>query len=359
MNDKLKIGVIASNVLRLPPTVGYVPPGWSGAPEWNAYEITEGLVERGHEVTLFASGDSKTSAKLESVNPVNSYQDPEIGLKNHVQYEFKLLSHAYQVAEERGFDIIHSHIPARSTFFAGLVDVPTVTTLHSSLDSGVDGTLRKDSQYHVSISNAQRAPALDLNYISTIYHGINPENFCFSDNPGDHLIYAGRMVPEKGVHLAVKAARMANERLLLLGSVPNSSRSYWKEKIEPHIDGKNITHKESVDRMEVPTYLSKSKAFLFPVQLSEPFGFAMIESMATGTPVIAFDMGSASEIIEHGKTGYIVKPNGLESMVDSIKRVPGLNRREVRKRIETNFTLDREIDSYVEVYGRILDLAKN
>ncbi|MFQ5531244.1 MAG: glycosyltransferase, partial [Candidatus Nanoarchaeia archaeon] len=209
MVEKLRIAVVGSNVVRIPTTKGYMPDSWTAAPSaWNVYNIVEGLVERGHDVTLFASGNSQTSARLESVRYLDSSSDPEVGLENHVQYEFLLLSHAYSMVNQGRFDIINTHIPARSGFFSRFSRVPTVATLHSVLDDNrlVDFSLRnmKDWQHYVSISDAQREPIPDLKYAGTIYEGVNTDEYPWSKDKGDYLLFAGRVVPEKGPDIAIE-----------------------------------------------------------------------------------------------------------------------------------------------------------
>lgn len=362
MKEKLRIGMIVPDSVSLPPT--NVPKGGSAAIEWNAYEITEGLVRRGHDVTLFANGDSKTSAKLESIVPINVCQDykmesywPKPGLDKMIEHDLTLLSHAYSMAKAGKFDIMHSHVPTRSSLFTSLVDIPTVATLHSPLHLEVDRMLlRKGSQYHVSISDDQRNLAPDLNYFRTIPHGINLDNFLFSDDPGDFLIYVGRIAPEKGVEKAIQIAKRAGEKLLLIGSpFLEADGDYWEEEIRPHIDGENVIHHEFMDRDKVQNYVLKAKASLFPIRWSEPFGYTMIESMAAGTPVIAYSRGSVPEVIIDGNTGFVVEADNLEEMSRAVKRVSQIDRRACRQHVEDNFTLDIEIDRYVEVYRSVLE----
>jgi len=360
---KLKIAVLGSNVLRIPPTKKYVPRGWSGAPEWAVYNVAEGLVERGHNVTLFASGNSKTSAKLESINPVDTYSNPNLGLKRCAQQELMLISKAYQMAQEGKFDVINSHVPARSGLFAKLVDTPTVATLHSPLDHTrwVDYTLRfmKDWQHYVSISNAQREPIPDLNYVGTIPHGVITEDVPWEKTKDDYLLFAGRFVEEKGADKAIEIAKESGHQLILLGSPPSKDDKYWKEKVEPQIDGEQIIYKGHVDKEEVFEYMKNAKAFLFPISWKEPFGLTMIESIGTGTPVIAYNRGSVPEVIKDKKTGFIITESGdikkdLEAMVEAVKNIDSINPEDCRKDFESRFSRERMAQDYENIFYKVL-----
>lgn len=360
---KLRIAMLASNFIRIPPAPRFLTKGRMGATEHVVHDITEELVKRGNDVTLFASGNSKTSARLVSVTPRGSLCDKNIGIKHHIHYEHLLISKAYQMAAKRKFDIIHSHFDIRTAHYAPLVSsIPTVSTLHSPLYSYLNRHILKfykSSQYYVSISDAQRKPFPDLNYIATIYHGVNLSKIKFSKRGGDSLVFVGRLIKEKGVSEAIQVARKTDNRLVLLGKAHGDQLDYWEKKIKPFIHGK-IKNPGFVSRDRVMEYLRNAKALIFPVQWAEPFGLVMIEAMACGTPVIAFRRGSIPEVIVEGKTGFIVnqlnkkgKPN-IKGLIKAIKNIDKIDRRECRKHVEENFTIEKMIDRYEETYRKVL-----
>ncbi len=339
----LRVAVVATNCLRIPPTPPeqYLPPGWSGAPETVVYQLVEGLVKKGHEVTLFASGDSVTNATLVSVTDQFTWKTKGIG--PHSAFERMLLSKAYTMANQGAFDIIHSHLEIETLPFAPLSSTPTVSTLHSPIDTD---KLHKDllshyknTQYYVSISNSQRKPMPDLQYAGTVYNGIDVEQIPFSAKKEDYLLFAGRIVAEKGVAEAIDVAKATKQRLLIFGSA-DQTQDYWKIKIKPNIDGKQIVYHGMVPQKKLYEYSSHAKAVVFPLQWEEPFGLAIAEAMACGTPIITLDRGSMREIVEHNKSGFVVKTLG--EMTDAIAH------------IEENFSIQAMIDGYETVYQNIL-----
>jgi glycosyltransferase involved in cell wall biosynthesis len=350
--------------MRIPPTREYVPNGWSGAPEWSVYEITEELVKRGVDVTLFASGNSETSAKLESIHPVDSYSDPMIGLKGHVGYEIKLISRAYELAQKGEFDIIHSHIPTRSARFSELARIPTVTTLHSPLDTDEGGILKnmKNSQYYVSISNAQREAAPDLNFVATIHHGVKVGEMPFRENKERYLIHVGRIQPEKGLDHAIKITKRAGRKLLILGSPVSEEDCFWREKIKPFLDSDNVVYKGFKNRGVVLEYLKNAAALIFPLQGEESFGTIMIESMACGTPVIAYSRGPVPEVVRDGETGFVIQETGdkeedLESMVRAVNNLNSIDPSKCRSHVVENFSIENEARNYLSLYKRLIYIS--
>lgn len=360
---KLKIAILASNFIRVPPSSKYLIQGRAGAIESIVHTISEELVKRGHNVTLFASGNSKTSAKLVSVTQKDSLRDKNIGIKNHLHFEHLLISKAYQMAAKGKFDVIHSHFDIRTAYYAPLVSIPTISTLHSPLNSYNNQQILKsykNTQYYVSISDAQRKPMPYLNYIATIYHGINSKKIKFSEKRGDYLLFVGRFIKEKGLFEAIQIAKKTNNKLILLGEVHNDQLDYWDKKIKPSIHGK-IKKKGHVSRDILFKYYRNAKALLFPIQWEEPFGLVMIEAMACGTPVIAFNRGSVPEIVMDGKTGFVVdplnkkgKPN-IGGLINAIKNIDKISRGECRRHIEDNFTIKRMIDGYENAYRQLLN----
>lgn len=356
MHKKLRIGMLASNVIRIPPVPPekYVPKGWSGAPELVVHHLTEELVRRGHDVTLFASGDSKTNAKLVSVTKGAMFF--EVGKGPHEQYENMLVSKAYQMARNGHFDIIHSHFDLRSIYYAPLVDTPTISTLHSPLDGLCKEIMRhfKKTQYYASISDNQRNPIPDLQYAVTAYNGVEMEKIPFygKEKKQNYFVFAGRVMDIKGVAEAIEVAQRTRMRLIIFGSVDEKSE-YWIQKIKPFVDGEQIIYKGMVPREELFEYLGRARAFLFPLKWEEPFGLVTIEAMAAGTPTISFRRGSLPEIINDGKTGFLC--DTIDEMIDAVSKVENINPADCRKRVEDMFTISKVVDRYEQAYYSILE----
>lgn len=362
MKKKLKIAVLASNLIPIPPNKpSEIPPQWSGAPEKIISTITEGLVKKGHKVFLFASGDSRTRAKLISVVKKATFKNKKLkraGERFWVHSAFLdslLISKAYQMANKRYFDIIHSHfynfLPA--IFFTPFAKIPSVCTLHDFLG----GTRRKileefkNSQYYVSISHAQRRQIPDLNYIATIYHGIDVKKIPFSEKNEGFLVFVGRIHPDKGTKEAIEIAKKIKKKLLIFGSY-NENDQYWKKEIKPKIDGRNIIYMGYLPQKKFFSILKKAEAFVFPLQWEEPFGIALIEAMACGVPVVAFNRGSISEVVRDQKSGFVVET--MEEMIGAIKKIKEIDRRECRKWIEENFTTEKMVNNYEKVFYRLI-----
>ena len=353
---KLRIAVLASNFIRIPPRPKDIPPQCSGAPEMMISLITEGLAKRGHDVTLFASGDSKTKGKLISVTKRATGTDPNIGFtpsKPHVPYEYLLISKCYQMAKKGYFDIIHSHFDFPSAFFAPLVKTPTISTLHSPLLGTRKFILSffKNTQYYISISNTQRKPLPDLNYAATIYHGLQLKKIPFSKSSENYLVATGRIHPSKGIKEAILVTKKINSKLILMGS--HGDDDYWKKEIQPQIDNKQIIYKGFLPQKEMFEIIKKARIYILPLQWEEPFGLTLTESMAAGTPVIAFDRGSAKEVIKDGKTGFLVK--NIEEMIKAIKKIDQIKREDCRKWVEEKFTIERMVSDYEKIYYQILN----
>ena len=352
---KLRIAVLASNFIRIPPRPKDIPPQCSGAPEMMISLITEGLAKRGHDVTLFASGDSKTKGKLISVTKRATGTDPNIGFtpsKPHVPYEYLLISKCYQMAKKGYFDIIHSHFDFPSAFFAPLVKTPTISTLHSPLLGTRKFILSffKNTQYYISISNTQRKPLPDLNYAATIYHGLQLKKIPFSKSSENYLVATGRIHPSKGIKEAILVTKKINSKLILMGS--HGDDDYWKKEIQPQIDNKQIIYKGFLPQKEMFEIIKKARIYILPLQWEEPFGLTLTESMAAGTPVIAFDRGSAKEVIKDGKTGFLVK--NIEEMIKAIKKIDKIKREDCRKWVEEKFTIEKMVENYEKAFYQIL-----
>lgn len=350
----LRIAMLGGSFIRIPPNPAekYVPKGASGAPEIVVHNITEELVRRGHDVTLFASGESETSARLVSVRRKATLMS--IGAGPHLPYEFALISETYQRAARGDFDIIHSHYEKESVHFAPLVSVPTIQTIHAPITGQNVDILSyyKQSQYYASISNNQRQGLPDLKYITTAYNGLDYSHVPFKNTKEDYLIHVGRITPEKGTAEAIQAAKAANMRLLLFGTI-NQGVDYWEKRVQPEVDGEQIVYKGQVSREELFGYMADAKAFIFPIQWEEPFGLVMIEAMACGTPVIGFRRGAVSEVVVDGQTGFIV--DTVEEMTSAIQRLREIDPADCRAHVEENFSIKKMVDSYEQAYYKILE----
>ncbi|HYE22800.1 MAG TPA: glycosyltransferase family 4 protein [Verrucomicrobiae bacterium] len=357
MKNRLKIGVITTNLIRIPPRPEDLPAGFSGAPEQIASVIMDGLVEKGHDVTLFASGDSKTRAKLVPTSKISLAKDPNVGFsqerRQYFPYELLGIVKAYQTATAKKFDLLHSHLDFPTAYFSGFFKFPTVTTLHSPF-FGTRLDIMKNfqrSQYYVSISNAQRKPLPGANFAATIYHGVDTKKFKFNPTPKNQAVIVGRIHKQKGISEAIEFAKKLNFKLIILGS--HQEDEYWQKKVKPNVDGRQIVYKNFLPQSEVIKIVSESKFFLFPLQWEEPFGLVLIEAMATGTPVVAYDRGSVAEIVKQGKTGFVA--NTPSQIIFGIKNIEKISRVDCRRHVEQYFSYQKMIDNYESLF---LKLAK-
>jgi glycosyltransferase involved in cell wall biosynthesis len=328
-----------------------VPPPAYGGIELVVGLLTDELVKRGHEVTLFATGDSITQAKLESVHPQALRLDNNI--KEYDIYAMLQLSQVYERSAE--FDIIHSHMGHAALPYANLVKTPTVHTLHGIFTPDNEKLfMHAHRQPFVSISEAQREPRLNLNCVSTVYNGIDLNQYQFYAQPQDppYLAFLGRLSPEKGPHLAIEIAKRSGWYLKMAGKVDVVDREYFEQSIKPHIDGQQIEYLGEANHAQKCELMGNAVATLFPITWREPFGLVMIESMATGTPVIAMELGSTPEVIAHGKTGFLCRT--VDECIAAIDQVPQLNRLTCREHVVKNFSVERMTDGYEAIYQQIL-----
>lgn len=316
----------------------------------NAALLIEGLVSRNNDVTLFASSDSITTAKLESVVE-GAIAKLEISEELRRSYLSLIISKCYEHAKE--FDIIHSHFRYGASFYTNLVDTPTIHSIHSPLDKDTKKILEYyHDQNFISFSMAQRSQFPSLNWVANIYHGVDMSKFPFNPFGQGYLLFLGRLTQEKGVHLAIEAARAANMPLIIAGrSYPNEN--YWHEQIEKHIDGKNVRYVGEANFEQKIELLQNASALLFPTQYDETFGLVMIEAMACGTPVVGWNKGSVGEVVKDGVTGYVVRE--VSGMVKAINAIDKLNREESRKRVQMFFSAEKMVSGYEQVYLRLIE----
>ncbi|MDX2245036.1 MAG: glycosyltransferase family 4 protein [Leptolyngbyaceae cyanobacterium bins.302] len=338
-------------IAQIAPLWERVPPPTYGGTELVVSLLTEELVRRGHEVTLFASGDSITQAKLESVHPQALRLDA--GVKEAAIYEMLQLSQVYERAKE--FDIIHSHMGCASLPYANLVKTPTVHTLHGIFTPDNEKMFtHARKQPFVSISYSQREPRLNLNCVATVYNGVDPSTYRFYPKPSDppYLAFLGRLSPEKGTHHAIEIAKRTGSVLKMAGKVDAVDVEYYETQIKPHVDGKQIQYLGEANHVQKNILLGNALTTLFPITWREPFGLVMIESMVSGTPVIAMELGSTSEVIAHEKTGFLC--NSVEECVAALGRIETIDRAVCRQHVEDNFSVKRMADGYEAVYQQIM-----
>jgi len=319
--------VIASIAHRTPPR-GYGP--W----EQVASMLTEGLVGLGHEVTLFATGDSITSAHLHAEAPRGYEEDSSIDAK---VYEGLHNAAAFERAAE--FDIMSNQFDFLPLTYSRLVSTPVATTIHGFSSERILPVYRAydDIGRYVAISDADRHP--DLTYEATIHHGI-----------GGYLLFLGRIHPDKGTHVAIEVARRAGLPLVIAGIVQD--RAYFRELVEPHLGLAGITYAGAVEPVERDALLGGAIALLHLISFAEPFGLSVVEAMATGTPVIAFGLGSMPELIHHGETGFLV--DNISEAVDVVGHVDSLRRKDCRDDVEARFTAGRMVADYADLFARIV-----
>ncbi len=338
-------------IAQIAPLWERVPPTTYGGTELVVSLLTEELVRRGHEVTLFASGDSITNATLEAVHSQALRLDPTV--KEASIYEMLQLSQVYQRANE--FDIIHSHMGCAALPYASLVKTPTVHTLHGIFTKDNEKMfMHARRQPFISISNSQREPRLGLNYAATVYNGVNTAAYKFYPKPSDppYLAFLGRLSPEKGPHLAIEVAKRTGWTLKMAGKIDVVDVEYYEKEIKPHIDGEQIQFLGEANHVQKNCLMGNAVATLFPITWREPFGLVMIESMASGTPVIAMELGSTGEVIAHGKTGFLC--HSVEEFIDSLAKVYTIDRRACRQHVEANFSAERMTDGYEAIYQKVL-----
>ena len=338
--------VEGKRIAMLSPIAWRTPPKAYGAWETVVSNITEGLVARGWDVTLFATADSITTAKLFATiskgYEEDSSVDPRVVSCLHI-------SEVFERASE--FDLIHNHFDFLPLTYSRLVSTPVLTTIHGFSSPQIMPVYYKyKNGYFVSISNSDRVEG--LNYLATIYNGINLSEFTFTDTPGDALLVYGRIHPDKGFHLAIEVAKKSGRRLIIAGFVQD--RRYFEEEIVPHVDGKNIEYVGTVSNKGRDDLLKRAYAVLHLNTIPERFGLVMAESMAAGVPVIAMDLGSCQEVIADGRTGFLV--NDVDEAVKAVEKIPEISRQACRQRVEEKFSLDVMVENYEKVYHQIFQL---
>jgi glycosyltransferase involved in cell wall biosynthesis len=340
--------ISGKRVAILSPVAWRTPPRKYGAWETVAGNISEGLVARGWDVTLFATGDSLTRARLHAVVDKGYEEDPSIDPK---VAEYLHIAEVFEHAAE--FDLIHSHYDFMALAYTRLVKTPVLTTIHGFSSPRIMPVYEKYRDgYFVSISDSDRAPG--LNYLATVYNGIDLAIYPQRTHRGEDLIFIGRIHPDKGVHLAIQVAKQSGRRLLIAGIVQDTC--YFRDEVQPHVDNQQICYVGAVDVKQKNDLFASAFALLHLNTIPERFGLVLAEANAAGVPVIAMDLGSCREVIEQGVTGFLV--SHVAGAVRALEEVPGIEDKACRKRVQERFSIATMVAAYERVYEKIFLLEK-
>jgi glycosyltransferase involved in cell wall biosynthesis len=334
----MKIAILSPVTWRTPP-LKYGP--W----EQVASNIAEGLVEKGIEVTLFATGNSISKGELAWVCEHPFTEDSNIDPK---VAEYLHISHLMEQADD--FDIIHNNFDFLPLTYSRLIKTPMVTTIHGFSSSKIVPVYKKynETTHYVSISNSDRNP--ELEYIATVYNGINIDEFIFSREPEEFLLFFGRIHPDKGTYEAIKIAKNSKRKLIISGLIQD--KEYYNEKVKPYINDDDIVFVGNSGPKDRLRLLSQACALLHPIRFPEPFGLSVVEAMACGTPVIAFNLGSMPELILHKETGFLV--SNINEATEAVKNIGSLNRNKCTEWASSMFSRQKMVESYLKVYKKIL-----
>lgn len=336
-----------------------VPPPAYGGTELVVAHLANGLVERGHEVTLFATADSDTLANLQPGAP----QAMRLAGVTPIEYQmYDLLQLTRVVQQANEFDVIHFHVDASALPYGNILKTPVVHTVHGIFAPCAEPVFAQNRhQNFVSISDSQRRNDLGLNYVATVYNGIDPSTYEFHPQPDDppYLAFFGRISPEKGPHLAIELAKRTGWRLIMAGKVDRADQEFYEREIKHLIDGKQIVYVGEANHVQKSEIMGAAVATLCLLTWEEPFGLVMPESMVCGTPVIAMARGSAPELIVHGKTGFLC--HTMDDCVAALDQIETIDRKVCREHVEQNFSHTRMVEGYEAVYGQLLKqrIAKN
>ena len=336
-------------IAQVAPLFESVPPKGYGGTERVVSYLTESLVELGHDVTLFAAGDSKTRARLVSTIPRSVRLDPT--RPDWLMWHTIMLDRVFASADE--FDVIHFHVDFLHYLLAKRSTTPCVTTLHGRLDLPDLLPLHRhfDEQALVSISHSQRKPLADSRWIATVPHGLPQSLYRFQPTPGDYFAFLGRISPEKRVDRAIEIALATGTRLRIAAKVDPVDEAYFESRIRPLLEHPLIEYVGEVDESQKDAFLGNARALLFPIDWPEPFGLVLIEALACGTPVVAYRCGSVPEVIEHGITGFIV--DDQQEAVEAARYIGRIDRLACRNAFERRFTARRMAQHYLTVYSTL------
>jgi glycosyltransferase involved in cell wall biosynthesis len=335
-------------IAQIAPLNESVPPEGYGGTERVVSYLTEGLVRLGHEVTLFATADSETAARLVPMSPHGARSDPDLDPR---PFEMRMLADAYRRSDE--FDVIHCHTDYFGLPLSERVDTPTVITLHGRLDlPGLQRLFREFPEVaYVSISDSQRAPIPDINWVATIYHGLPARLYTFQRQASDYLLFLGRISPEKGPDHAIRIATRARVPLKIAAKIDPVDQEYFDTEVQPLLGDPLVDFVGEVSGEDKLELLAHARALLFPIDWPEPFGLVMIEALACGTPVVARQRGSVPEVVRHGETGFVAEND--DELCEAVSRIREIDRRRCRDDFENRFTDTRMAERYAELYETV------
>ena len=333
----MKIAILA-------PVAWRTPPRHYGPWEQIASNIAEGLVKKGLDVTLFATGDSITAGKLEAICEKGYEED-----RNQDAKVLECLHISNMMEKASSFDIIHNNFDFLPLTYSRLIKTPIITTVHGFSSQKIISVYKKynAASHYVSISNADRSP--ELEYLATVYNGIDTSVFEFVANPEDYLLYFGRIHHDKGTAEAIDIAKKSGRKLIIAGIIQDET--YYREKIEPQLN-EQIVYVGHADPEKRNDLLGKATALLHPINFNEPFGLSVAEAMLCGTPVIAFNKGAMSELIRHGETGFLV--NSVDEAIEAVSQISGISRQNCHQWASSMFSAEKMVNDYLKLYEHIL-----
>jgi glycosyltransferase involved in cell wall biosynthesis len=329
----------------LAPVAWRTPPRHYGPWEQVASNIAEGLIKKGVEVTLFATGDSITGGTLDAICATGYEED-----RNQDAKVLECLHISNLMEKASQFDLIHNNFDFLPLTYSGLIKTPVITTIHGFSSSRIIPVYKKynATSHYVSISNADRSP--ELEYLATVYNGLDARDFSFNGEPEDYLLYFGRIHHDKGTAEAIEIAKKTNKKLLIAGIIQDAN--YYREKVEPFIDNEQVVYVGHAGPDKRKELLGKAAALLHPINFNEPFGMSVAEAMLCGTTVIAFNKGSMPELIKDQVTGFLV--NNVDEAVDAVSKLSSINRENCRDWATAQFSSEKMVDDYYKLYQKIL-----
>ena len=343
-------------IVILGPIGNAIPPKKQGGIEWMVHYLTENLVKKGYPVLLFAPRSTQTSAELVPVGPkpISEYKFlPEHEVTRKLRIELSILANmlAEILKRKEEIGVIFNHTVSGGIFASleKMLNIPAFHVLHLPFYKELAEVFKKSNARLITISNNQRGDFLNLNYRATIYNGIDLKKFPFSKKPKDYFIFSGKIIPTKNPLDAIKAAKIAQEKIIIIGKILN--QDYFEKKIKPLLN-KDVIYSGEVSLSRAIEFYKNAKALLFPIRWEEPFGLVMIEAMSCGTPVIAYPNGAVPEVVRDKKTGFIVK--NVKEMTEAIKNIDKIDRKECKERIEKNFTAEKMVNEYEKLIKKLL-----